>query len=143
MDSPEAQQLDATRLLRMTDSQIAAITWHLQLEKFFDVFKKYDHSRVKSLHCDRLLEDPRSRLDALINFFELAALNENFDRLMGQAPLQSNAKTPGQKFDAGNRSQEYDKARAKFSDTLDAIIPWAKQLSFKYNYSDEIANSLS
>jgi hypothetical protein len=142
MDSPEARQLDSTRLLRMTDSQIAAITWHLQLEKFFDVFKNHDSSQVRSLHCDRLLEDPKESIASLIDFFDFTSLSENFDKLMDQAPLQSNAKTPDQKFDAGNRSQEYAKARHEFSDTLEVIIPWAKQLSFKYNYADNIANPL-
>jgi hypothetical protein len=142
MDSPEARQLDSTRLLRMTDSQIVAITWHLQLEKFFDVFEKYGSSQVRSLHCDRLLEDPRSSITSLVDFFGFTALSENFNRLMDQAPLQSNAKTPDQKFDAENRSQEYAKARSEFSDTLEVIIPWAKQLGFKYNYSDKIANPL-
>jgi hypothetical protein len=142
MDSAEARQLDSTRLLRMTDSQIAAITWHLQLEKFFDVFKQYDSSKVRSLHCDRLLADPRSSLASLIGFFEFKSLDQNFDRLMAQAPLQSNAKTPGQKFDAGNRNQEYAQTRSQFSDTLEVIIPWAKQLRFKYSYSDDIAYPL-
>lgn len=142
MDSPEARQLDSTRLLRMTDSQIAAITWHLQLETFFDVFKQYDSDRVRSLHCDRLLEDPRSSIAELVSFLEFKSLSENFDRLMAQAPLQSNAKTPDQKFDARNRSQEYDKARVKYSDTLEVIIPWAEQLRFRYSYSEKIANPL-
>lgn len=142
MDSPEARQLDSTQLLRMTDAQIAAITWHLQLEKFFDVFTRYDSSKVRSLHCDRLLEDPRKSLAEVINFFEFNLLAENFDRLMDQAPLQSNAKTPGQKYDADNRNQEYAQARAQFSDALDVIIPWAEELSFRYRYSDKIANPL-
>lgn len=142
MDSPEAQQLDSTRLMRMTDSQIAAITWHLQLETFFDVFNVHDSSRVVSLHCDRLLEDPNGSLASVIAFLELTALSDDFGRLMNQAPLQSNAKTPGQNFDAVSRSQEYGKARADFSDTLNTIIPWAKQLRFKYGYSDDIPNAL-
>lgn len=142
MDSPEARQLDSTRLLRMTDSQIAAMTWHLQMEKFFDVFKQYDSSRVRSLHCDRLLADSRNSLSAVIDFFELKSLKNDFDRLMAQAPLHSNAKTPDQKFDAGNRSQEYDAARAEFSETLQVIIPWAEQLRFRYSYSKTFANPL-
>lgn len=142
MDSPEAQQLDSTSLLRMTDSQVAAIAWHLQLENFFDAFKQYDASRVKSLHCDRLLADPRSSLAHLIDFFEMTFLSDNFDHLMDQAPLRSNAKTPDQTFDAGSRRQDYEMARDKFSETLDLIIPWAKQLRFKYRFSDQIANPL-
>lgn len=142
MDSPEARQLDSTRLMRMTDSQIAAITWHLQLEKFFDVFRQFDSSRVRSLHCDHLLSDPRRSLASLIDFFEFKALDEKFEYLIDQAPLQHNAKEPGQKFDSENRNQEYDQARSRFSDTLDVILPWAKQLRFKYNYSDKIANPL-
>lgn len=142
MDSPEAQQLDSTRLLRMTDSQIAAITWHLQSEMFFDVFKVYDPTRVSSLHCDRLLENPREVLESVVNFFELKPLNQNFELLMNQAPLQSNAKTPDEKFGADTRNQEYEAARRTFSEALSVITPWAKQLSFRYQYSDQIANPL-
>jgi hypothetical protein len=142
IDSAEARQLDSTRLLRMTDSQIAAITWHLQLETFFDVFKQYDSSRVRSLHCDRLLDDPRSILNGIIDFFEFKLLDQNFTRLMEHAPLKSNAKTPGQKFDADSRKQDYTNARRQFTDTLEVIIPWAEQLSFRYSYSDKISNPL-
>lgn len=142
MDSAEARQLDSTRLMRMTDTQIAAITWHLQLETFFDVFASYDSTKVKSLHCDRLLSNPRDSLASLIDFFGFDALAEKFDYLVDNAPLQQNAKDPGQKFDSQNRSQEYTQARDKFSATLNTIIPWAEQLHFKHAYSNIISNPI-
>lgn len=143
MDSPEARQLDSNQLLRMTDSQIAAITWHLQLEFFVDAFKQFNSSRLRSLHCDVLLDQPNDTLAKLVDFFGYKHLSDDFDRLMDQAPLKHNAKEPGQQFDSQSRSQDYDRARSQYSDTLEVIIPWAKQLRFKYAYSDNIANPLS
>ena len=142
MDSLEAQQLDATKLMRMTDSQVTAITWHLQLERFFELSERIGAKQVSSLHCDRLLAAPDDILTRIVSFFECNALQDNIDEMLAQAPLAANAKTPGQSFDASSRSEEYSLAQKQFSESLEVIIPWAKQLQFKYPYSDQIANPL-
>lgn len=141
MDSPEAQRLDSTQLLRMTDTQVAAIAWHLQWEHFLDAQKQVDSSRIKSLHCDRLLDDPSFFLKEIIEFFEFKSLQHNFEKLIEQAPLKSNAKTPDQKFTAQNRSQDYELARQKFSESLELIIPWAKQMTFRHAYQENLGNA--
>ena len=59
LDSVEVKQLDHNQLMRMTDLQIAALTWHLQLEHYQDSVQLFDSSRLNSLHCDRLIADPK------------------------------------------------------------------------------------
>lgn len=142
MDSFEARQLDTTQLLRMTDSQIAAIAWHLQLEHFFDATQAFPSQQVRSLHCDSFLARPETTLRSVIDHFQIDALSKNFDSLVQNAPLKSNAKMPGQTFNNDNRIQEYEQARDHFSDDLEVILPWAKTLEFRYRYSDKVANPL-
>ena len=142
LDSLEAQRLDSPSWLKMTDSQIAAVVWHLQLEHFFDSLKLHNSSQVRSLHCDLFLDDPENILNRIINFFDLDMLAGNFDRLMDQAPLTNNSKTLDQSYDATRRESEYDQARANFEGVLKVILPWAHSLEFRYKYSDRITHKL-
>ena len=142
MDSAEAQLLQQNQLLRMTDMQVAAITWHLQLENYFDAFAKFENSKVKSLYCDRLLDNSNDILTKVVSNFGLTKLEQNIDQMLEHAPLQKNSKTPGKAFTAQDRKIEHSEVASLYADSLNTIIPWAKQLSFKYPYSDNIANSL-
>jgi len=143
MDSPEAQQLSAKQLIGMTDLQIAAITWHLQLEHFLSVCDSLGSKSVKSLHCDDLLQEPETVLDSLLSHFELPLLQQNFAQMLANAPLQKNAKTPDQEFSASDRKNQYQDTETQFKESLDTIHQWAKQLRFKYPYSEKIGNSLN
>lgn len=142
MDSAEALQLPGKQLLGMTDLQIAAITWHLQLENFFAALEAFGPAQVSSLHCDRLLDNPEQTLQKVVSHLALTNLQENFAAMMEHAPLSSNAKTPGQDFTASDRQGEYQDTEMQFSESLQLIGQWAQQLRFKFAYSDKIANPL-
>lgn len=142
MDSPEAQQLNHAQLMRMTDSQIAAIVWHLQFEHFIAAAERFGESRLKSLHCDRLIESPPEILRRAVTHFGLESLADNFDRLVENAPLNSDAKTPGTKFSGTDRVSQHKQAEELLKNTLDVIIPWAKQLRFRYASQEEVALKL-
>jgi hypothetical protein len=81
-------------------------------------------------------------LSKLIDFFDCSALQKRFEEMVELAPLNTNAKSPGQNFGASDRMQEYAQAEKQFEDSLSVIIPWAKQLRFKYPYSERIAHTL-
>ena len=142
MDSAEAQLLQQNQLLRMTDMQVAAIAWHLQLENYFDAFAEFNADKVKSLHCDRLLDSSNDILTKVVSNFDLIKLEENIDQLLEHAPLQKNSKTPGKAFTAEDRKAEHNQTEQLYRDSLNAIIPWAQQLRFKYQYSESISNPL-
>ena len=142
MDSAEAQQLPPNQLLKMTDSQIAAITWHLQLENFFAALQAFDERRVRSLHCDRFLADPEAILCKVAEHLTVPALQQNITQALANAPLRSNAKTPGQNYAADDRDKEYRAAESRFAEELDTILPWAKQLHFRFAYSDILTKAL-
>jgi hypothetical protein len=126
----------------MTDMQVAAITWHLQLENYFDAVGLFDSTKVKSLHCDRFLENSSEILRKAVDHFGLTKLKSNFDQMMEHAPLHKNSKTPDKEFTAQDRISEHQQVEKLYSDSLDSIIPWAKQLEFKYQYSDNVPNPL-
>ena len=116
MDSAEAQQLDMIKLLRMTDSQMTAVAWHLQWEQMLECATQFGPDRVRSLHCDRLLDEPRTILSKLIDFFDCSALQKRFEEMVELAPLNTNAKSPGLNFGASDRMQEYAQDEKQFED---------------------------
>ena len=142
MDSAETQLLQQNQLMRMTDIQVAAITWHLQLENYFDAFAEFNADKVTSLHCDRLLDNSNDILTKVVSNLNLPTLEQNIDQMLEHAPLQKNSKTPGKAFTAQDRKLEHSEAASLYADSLNTIIPWAKQLRFKHPYSDNIANAL-
>jgi hypothetical protein len=142
MDSQEVKQLDQQQLMAMTDMQITAITWHLQLENFFAATQQFGRDQVRSLHCDQLLSNPAQTLTKVVDCLDASGLQQNFDQLMVNAPLNKNAKETGQAFSATDREAEYRQIEQQFSDSLQTIIPWAEQLRFKYAYSANIDYAL-
>jgi hypothetical protein len=142
MDSAEAKQLSSQQLMRMTDLQIAAITWHLQFEHMIEAQLKFDQSRIRSLHCDRLLEDSEKKLSSIIDHFEASELTKNFAELMANAPLDSDAKVPEQSFTADDRKSQYGSIQEQFEESLTTIIAWAKTLRFKHPYVEKLTNPI-
>lgn len=139
MDSAAAQQMQHNQLMRMTDMQIGAVCWHLQLEHFLQTLDNSAQAQSKTLHCDRLLASPPQMLAAVIRHLELYSLQQKMAEVLAAAPLTNNAKSPGQAFSAEHRKNEYLAARKQHAASLDVILPWAQQLRFKYPFTAELS----
>jgi hypothetical protein len=142
MDSAEAQQMSHLQLMRMTDLQIGALAWHLQLEHFLAALNSESGARVKSLHCDRLLADSEMILEQAIRHLVPEELGGDIAAVVAAAPLANNAKTPGESFTARDRQDEHLDTRKQYSASLDIITPWAKQLHFKYPFTEKLSHPL-
>lgn len=142
MDSAEAQQMAYPQLMRMTDMQIGAVSWHLQLENFLDALATPSAANIRSLHCDQLLAQPDEVISKVVSHLELPELNDDFEALMLSAPLGSDAKTPDQTFSANDRKAQHSETRHRYADSLDIILPWAKQLRFRHPFVSELVNLL-
>jgi hypothetical protein len=109
----------------MSDLEVAAIAWHLQIAEFQRSRPMLGPGRIVSLNCDRFLADPHGTLVKLDSFFELGlgetALNE---RLSGTF-LARDSKRPGRVYDAKSTLAEYDAARATLGTELTDIVEWS------------------
>lgn len=141
MDSAEAQQMAVPQLMRMTDLQIACLTWQLQFEHFISAQQRLSAS-IKTIHCDRLLDDSEAIIRKTVQHLKIEALDTKLDQVIQQAPLKDNAKTPGQAFTAADRKNEHLETRKEYASSLDIITPWARQLRFKYPFAETLTNKL-
>ena len=142
LDSSEVQQLEHNQLMRMTDLQIAALTWHLQFEHYQDSVQSLDASQLKFLHCDRLIADPNEIIKKVIDCLNLKGLQNEFEKVIELAPLGSNSKTPEKRFTAQDRIDEHERTAQANISSLEVIIPWAEQLHFKHKSVREVGIQL-
>jgi hypothetical protein len=109
------------RLWDLNDLQIAAFVWHMQV----DLLRRStaDATRVRSLDCDALLDDPEGTLRALDAFFGLGLGDAH---IAGSASLfRHNAKNPAVPYDARRRREEQDTIAARLGAELDRAVAWS------------------
>lgn len=111
------------RLWDLSDLQIAAFVWHLQMEQFRRGWAALGDGRASALDCDTLLDAPQETLCALGRFFEVALPEEHVART---GPMfRRNAKNPGKPFDARTRREEHEAAAARLGADLDRAVAWS------------------
>lgn len=108
-------------LLRLTDLQLAAVVWRMQMD-MLEVASGRLGERARSLDCRVFLEDPGWVLPRIDDFLGLGVGRERLDAVVNGPLLERDAKQPGQGFDARRRADEQARLRAQFGADLDAVL---------------------
>jgi hypothetical protein len=114
-------------LVGLTDLQLAALLWHVQMAEFRAVAKAPAPRRVRSLNCEVFLADPQPTLEALDAFLTLGLGAERIARIVAGPKLSRYAKQPARAFDAGQRRERLRSAEIALGATLDALVAWSYQ----------------
>jgi hypothetical protein len=112
-------------IIQMSDLEIAAIAWHLQIAELQRSRPALGTDRVALLNCDRFLADPLQTLVKLDSFFELGLGEEYLNERISGAFLKRDAKRPGTMHDAKSTLAQYDAARATLGSELADIVAWS------------------
>lgn len=122
-DRGERPPWSIAEIIQLSDLEVAAIAWHLQIAEF-QRSRAFLADRVASLNCDRFLADPLSTLAKLDQFFELQIGAPTLQHACGSM-LTRNAKRPGHPFDADRKRSELDATRASLGSELQDIVEWS------------------
>jgi hypothetical protein len=110
------------RLLSLSDLELAAIVWHMQIAEFLRGWPHLGGSRAASLDCDAFLASPRAALKRIDAFFSLG-LGDNHIQQISEGPLFGrNAKTGEESFDAEKRRREHASIARQLGGELDRIV---------------------
>lgn len=115
----------ARDIFQMTDLEIAAIAWHMQIELFRREAEALGAGRVASLDNAAFLADPAGMLAALDRFFGLGLGADHVARVMDGPLLKRHAKERGQAFDAETRRAQSDAVRQRMGDDLERVVEWS------------------
>lgn len=126
-DSGQPLRWPVAELFQMSDLEIAALAWHLQIAEFRRSFQAYGPARAACLDCEDLLAEPEGVLARIDRFFALG-LGEAYLRAAAHSAREHDAKRPGHRFDPAHRRHQRQKIRGQLGDELERIVAWSYQM---------------
>ncbi len=124
-DSGEPLRWPVREIFQMSDLEIAALAWHMQIEQFQRSLRAFGPGRAASLDCEAFLAEPEATLTALDNFFELGLGEDHVARTVAGPLLRRHAKEPTQAFDAERRRAGNDVVRRALGPSLERVVEWS------------------
>lgn len=126
-NAEQTRDLSHRQLMRLTDLQIAALVWQLQIDEYQRVLHAFPHARIRTLDCDRLLADPPAVLARLSEFMNCGFDKGDIDQQV-ERHFRRHSKDAERAYDATERSEEYEKTASLHRSELDVILAWSAQL---------------
>lgn len=126
-NAPQVSHLSPQYLMRLTDLQIAALTWQIQIENYLRILQTFPDARIRTLDCDVLLADPGAVLKRAAAFMG-CPLDDDEIQTRVECHFRRHSKEPERDYDAVVRAQEYDETAALHRDDIDMILQWSEQL---------------
>jgi hypothetical protein len=120
-DGHPAGRWPAAELLRLTDLELAALVWRMQMDAMEAASARLG-DRARSLDCRILLEDPEAVLPRLDDFFGLGLGRERLLEVVDGPLFRRDAKSPGQAFDARARKEQRAALRAHLGADLPGVL---------------------
>jgi hypothetical protein len=108
-------------LLRLTDLELAALVWRMQMD-ILEAAAARLGDRARSLDCRQLLQDPARVLPEIDAFFGLGLGRERLEKVAAGPLFRRDAKQPGKAFDARARGEERARLRAQLGADLPAVL---------------------
>lgn len=108
-------------LLRLTDLELAALVWRMQMDALEAASARLG-DRARTLNCRELLEDPHAVLPRIDAFLGLGLGRERLEAVASGPLFRRDAKQPGQAFDAVARDRERSLLRAQLGADLPVVL---------------------
>jgi hypothetical protein len=125
-DGHQQKDWPPQRLFEMSDMQIAALVWHMQIAEFARS-KVALGDRAASLDRDAFLASPADTIEKLATFFGLAIDSRQIAEIVAGPLLRRNAKNMDEPFDAAASLQPADVGDQMARD-LDEIVAWSYEV---------------
>jgi hypothetical protein len=115
-------ELGEEELFRLTDLQVAALSWLAQHALFADLAARHP-ANVRTLGSDRLMATPAAALAALGSHFGLAF---DADEVAASPAFTSHSKD-GRPFDSAARAEEEAKGAALHAREIEIVLRWTER----------------
>lgn len=127
-DSERTARVPPAQWLKLTDLQIAALVWHLQIDAYRRALAGAPATRLATLDAERLLADPAARLADVQSLFALGYSMAHCAAIVNGPVWQHHSKAAAADYDAAARAREYAEAAAQHRAELDMTLAWARQV---------------
>jgi len=121
-DGHPQSQWPTQDLFELSDLQIAAIVWHMQIAH---LRRALAPSRTAALDCEDFLARPEHILSHLNVFFGLEFAAANISEIVTGPYFSSNAKNQTEPFSVERRAREAELVAKSFGTDLDTVVEWS------------------
>jgi hypothetical protein len=124
-DSGQPLPWKPVEIFQMSDLEIAALVWHMQIGEFRRNWPLFESGRAASMNCDAFLADPAASIASLDAFFDLGLGEAHVRRVVEGPILRNHAKAPGIAYDALRRADEKETMRKRLGADLERVVEWS------------------
>lgn len=120
-DDEARQRWTEDSIARLTDLEIAGLTWQLQVARFGEHLKRFGE-RAASLDCDAFLENSKDVVAKIWRFFELPGEPEESEAFQDADFQRRHSKYPDEPFTPQDRLTAERNLHPKIREELDRIV---------------------
>ena len=128
LDRPDIDAWPDRQRMLLTDLQVAALVWSIQIDMFQHILNTTPEQQVCSLKVDEFLAEPAEILQALNGFFPLNYSPEELARMEDNPRFTQHAKFANQDYDASVRRKERVQIEAQYAEEISTTLDWARRL---------------
>lgn len=111
--------------MRLSDLQIAALAWHMQIAEMNALARGVGAGRVAWLDGDAFIANPEPVLNRVADFLELELSEDQIRKAATGPKMARNAKAPEQGFASNSRAEHNDQIARSLGPDLERIIEWS------------------
>jgi hypothetical protein len=131
----------------LTDAQMAALHWLVQMYTLARVNKESPDRPLKSLNCDTFAERPRLVFEALARHLGLSPTAQEIEKVMAGPSFNTYSKPDdknlrGAKFDNEARKSRLQNAQESYSSEVNEGLKWADEIVSKDPFFDRLPPAL-
>lgn len=143
LDFPELRtEIGERMLFTMTDLQIGALAWHMQMNYLLKMMALPRGQNIKTLHCDDFLNNISHNLLNVSQYLECPLSPEEVSQRINSDIFKKNSKFGNQDFQENARAQENKAIQSDYDDILDKIIEWSQFASISPEILTRMPNDI-
>lgn len=129
-------------IMRLTDLEVAALVWLMQVRFFSRVIAHHGAARVRTLSSQTLLERPAETLQRAGDFFDIKPKATSWDEVAAGPVFNEHAKALGHPYNAEARRVELETAGNAHAREIAAVMQWAAGLEDKLGGAVALGDTL-
>lgn len=115
--------LDSDEILKLTDMQIAALAWLMQIHHF-DAMAKQFGERIMVLETSQMLGAPATTMHYVSNFFDLGLTATDAENIANGPIFTKHSKFTDRNYSVEERQRDTDAVGSANSEELAMVVKW-------------------
>ena len=127
-DSPQIRDIPLETCMQMTDLQLAAFVWYMQLDQYLGLLGTPARSAIRTLDCDSFLESPAPTLVRLGTHFGYDIAPQVFEGIVSGPAFKRYSKNPDRAYNNAVRDEQSRDILAKHGEEIRLVIEWSTRI---------------